>query len=52
MGLPVDIGNACLFLGSELSDYISGAILPVDGAWSQGGCGKMNSHPGGLLEHL
>ena len=52
MGLPMDIGNACLFLGSELSDYISGAILPVDGAWSQGGCGKMNSHPGSLLEHV
>jgi 3-oxoacyl-[acyl-carrier protein] reductase len=28
---PYDIANACLFLGSDLSDYISGQILGVDG---------------------
>lgn len=48
MGSPEDIGNACLFLASPLSSYVSGAILPVDGAWTQGGCGDMNAHPGGL----
>jgi NAD(P)-dependent dehydrogenase (short-subunit alcohol dehydrogenase family) len=48
MGSPEDIGHACLFLGSDLSSYISGAILPVDGAWSQGGCGDMSSYLGSL----
>ena len=28
---PVEIANACLFLGSDLSEYISGQILGVDG---------------------
>lgn len=48
LGTPEDIGHACLFLGSSLSNYISGAILPVDGAWSQAGCGDMSSYLGGL----
>jgi NAD(P)-dependent dehydrogenase (short-subunit alcohol dehydrogenase family) len=42
MGTPEDIGNACLFLGSPLASYVSGVILPVDGAWSLGGCGGMS----------
>jgi 3-oxoacyl-[acyl-carrier protein] reductase len=28
---PEDIANACVFLGSDLSEYISGQILGVDG---------------------
>lgn len=28
---PADIANACLFLGSDLSEYISGQVLGVDG---------------------
>ena len=48
LGKPEDIGHACLFLGSSLSSYISGAILPVDGAWSQAGCGDMSSYLGSL----
>ncbi|TNE46281.1 MAG: SDR family oxidoreductase [Deltaproteobacteria bacterium] len=40
-GLPEDIGNVCLFLASPLASYVSGTIFPVDGAWSQGGCGDM-----------
>ena len=48
MGSPEDIGHACLFLGSDLSSYISGAILPVDGAWSQRACGDMSSFLGSL----
>lgn len=48
MGSSEDIGHACLFLGSDLSSYISGAILPVDGAWSQNGCGDMSSYLGNL----
>ncbi len=49
-GTPEDIGNACLFLGSDLASYVSGTILPVDGAWIQGGCGDMNAHPGGIAQ--
>lgn len=30
-GTPKDIANACLFLASDLSDYITGQVLSVDG---------------------
>ncbi len=30
-GTPLDIANACLFLGSEMSSYITGQVLSVDG---------------------
>ena len=33
MGQSMDIANAALFLASDDSAYISGAILPVDGGW-------------------
>ena len=33
-GQPSDIGNVCLFLGSEYADYLTGAVIPVDGGWS------------------
>jgi len=52
MGLPEDIGNVCLFLGSSLSSYVSGAILPVDGAWSQAGCGDLDASLGMLARQL
>ena len=32
IGKPVDIANACLFLASDMSSYITGEILQVDGA--------------------
>lgn len=31
MGEPEDIANAFLFLGSDMSGYISGVVLPADG---------------------
>lgn len=31
-GQPDDVANACVFLGSEMSSYISGQVLQVDGA--------------------
>lgn len=31
MGEPDDIANAYLFLASDMADYISGAVIPVDG---------------------
>jgi len=30
-GSPEDVGNACLFLASDLSSYITGQTLNVDG---------------------
>jgi len=30
-GSPEDVANACLFLASDLSDYITGQVLNVDG---------------------
>ena len=32
-GKPSDLGGAAVFLASEASDYVQGAILPVDGGW-------------------
>ncbi len=32
-GEPSDLGGAAVFLASAASDYINGAIIPVDGGW-------------------
>jgi 2-dehydro-3-deoxy-D-gluconate 5-dehydrogenase len=32
-GKPADIGGAAVFLASAASDYMNGAIIPVDGGW-------------------
>jgi 2-dehydro-3-deoxy-D-gluconate 5-dehydrogenase len=32
-GKPSDLGGAAVFLASPASDYIHGAIIPVDGGW-------------------
>lgn len=37
LGKGEDIANACVFLSSNLAAYITGAVLPVDGGWSNGG---------------
>jgi 3-oxoacyl-[acyl-carrier protein] reductase len=30
-GTPLDVANACLFLASDMSAYITGQVLNVDG---------------------
>ncbi|HET6397895.1 MAG TPA: 2-dehydro-3-deoxy-D-gluconate 5-dehydrogenase KduD [Pseudoxanthomonas sp.] len=32
-GTPADLGGAAVFLASAASDYVNGAIIPVDGGW-------------------
>jgi 2-dehydro-3-deoxy-D-gluconate 5-dehydrogenase len=32
-GHPADVGGAAVFLAAPASDYVHGAILPVDGGW-------------------
>ena len=33
-GTKDDVANLCLFLASPMASYISGTVIPVDGAWS------------------
>jgi NAD(P)-dependent dehydrogenase (short-subunit alcohol dehydrogenase family) len=37
LGQPEDIAGAVVFLASGLSDWVTGAILPVDGAYTATG---------------
>jgi len=30
-GLPEEIANACVYLGSDMSSYVTGQVLNVDG---------------------
>ncbi len=32
-GVPADLGGAAVFLASPASDYVHGAVIPVDGGW-------------------
>jgi 2-deoxy-D-gluconate 3-dehydrogenase len=32
-GVPADLGGTAVFLSSRASDYVNGAIIPVDGGW-------------------
>ena len=33
-GQPKDVANAALFLASDMSSYLTGVVLPVDGGWT------------------
>lgn len=52
MGLPEDVGNACLFLASDLASYVTGAVLPVDGGWAQNACGGMSDFLGEMAPKM
>ncbi len=43
-GKKDDIANACLFLASDFGRFINGAVLPVDGGWSQTNCGGFGDY--------
>ena len=47
-GSPEDIGNACMFLSSELGCYVNGVVLAVDGGSSQSNFGGMSDDLGKL----
>jgi len=47
-----DIANAAGMLSSEQSSYISGAILPVDGGWSQSGATSVMANLSTMLDKM
>ena len=48
-GTTDDVANACLFLGSDLSEYICGQVISVDGALYQRGSGMLGQMLGDML---
>ncbi|MBK0326217.1 SDR family oxidoreductase [Rhodobacteraceae bacterium F11138] len=52
MGTTRDMGNMCLFLGSDMAAYVSGAVIPVDGALSERGAGWLGKQMGDMLRAM
>lgn len=48
IGTPADIGHAAAFLASPEADYLTGAILPVDGLFRYKDCLEQNMDLSGL----
>jgi len=34
LGRPLDIANACVYLASDMAEYVNGVLLPVDGGFT------------------
>ncbi|NQY88661.1 MAG: SDR family oxidoreductase [Colwellia sp.] len=51
-GTVDDIANAAGMLSSEQSSYITGAILPVDGGWSQSGATWFMANMSTMLDKM
>lgn len=49
LGHSDDIAKACLFLGSDLSSYVCGQVIAVDGALYQRGSGVLGQQIGQML---
>lgn len=52
LGNLQDMAGTCLFLGSELSSYISGTVMVVDGALYQRGGGQFGQMMGDMLRSV
>jgi NAD(P)-dependent dehydrogenase (short-subunit alcohol dehydrogenase family) len=52
MGSTDDIANACLFLASDFASYITGAVIPVDGGWAQGGVAMVGAGLAKMLKNM
>ena len=52
LGQAQDVANAVAFLASDLANYITGVVLPVDGGWQAfGGPGDASSLKPGQAGH-
>lgn len=43
-GTATDVANTVMFLASPLAEFITGAVIPVDGGWSLGGVSVMGAN--------
>jgi meso-butanediol dehydrogenase / (S,S)-butanediol dehydrogenase / diacetyl reductase len=46
LGEPEDVAQACLYLGSDESSWVTGAVIPVDGGLIAGPLAMMNEFAG------
>jgi 3-oxoacyl-[acyl-carrier protein] reductase len=37
LGTPEDCARVVEFLATDLSDYVTGAVIPIDGGWNRAG---------------
>jgi len=46
VGQPEDVANLSLYLASDESSFVTGAILPIDGGWTAVDCtSRLNRVP-------
>jgi NAD(P)-dependent dehydrogenase (short-subunit alcohol dehydrogenase family) len=52
-GADMECGNLALFLCSKMSDYITGAVIPIDGGtWASGGWVRTQSGKWALMSDM